>query len=44
VDQPLERSAFAGFSSRLTAGLIDWLIVLAALWIAVIITPRRPAP
>jgi uncharacterized RDD family membrane protein YckC len=37
VDQPLERSAFAGFSSRLTAGLIDWLIVLAALWIAVII-------
>jgi uncharacterized RDD family membrane protein YckC len=24
VDQPLERSAFAGFSSRLTAGLIDW--------------------
>jgi uncharacterized RDD family membrane protein YckC len=34
VDQPLERSAFAGFSSRLTAGQIDWLIVLAALWIA----------
>jgi uncharacterized RDD family membrane protein YckC len=37
VDQPLERAAFAGFSSRLTAGLIDWLIVFAALWIAVII-------
>jgi RDD family len=37
VDQPLERSAFAGFSSRVAAGLIDWLIVFAALWIAVII-------
>jgi uncharacterized RDD family membrane protein YckC len=37
VDQPLEHSAFAGFSTRLAAGLIDWLIVFAALWIAVII-------
>jgi uncharacterized RDD family membrane protein YckC len=37
VDQPLERWAFAGFSTRLAAGLIDWLIVFAALWIAVII-------
>jgi uncharacterized RDD family membrane protein YckC len=36
VDQPLERSAFAGFSSRLSAGLIDWLIVFAALWVAAI--------
>jgi uncharacterized RDD family membrane protein YckC len=36
VEQPLERSAFAGFSIRLAAGLIDWLIVFAALWIAVI--------
>lgn len=37
MDQSLERSAFAGFSTRLAAGLIDWLIVFAALWIAFII-------
>jgi uncharacterized RDD family membrane protein YckC len=37
VDQPLERSAFASFSSRLSAGLIDWLIVFAALWVAALI-------
>jgi uncharacterized RDD family membrane protein YckC len=37
VGQSLERSAFAGFSSRLSAGLIDWLIVFAALWVAAII-------
>jgi uncharacterized RDD family membrane protein YckC len=37
MDQPLVRSAFAGFSSRLGAGLIDSLIVFAALWFAFII-------
>jgi uncharacterized RDD family membrane protein YckC len=37
VDQPLERSAFAGFSSRLSAGLIDWLIVFAGLWVVIAI-------
>jgi hypothetical protein len=36
LDQPLERSAFASFC-RLSAGLIDWLIVFAALWVATII-------
>jgi uncharacterized RDD family membrane protein YckC len=35
--QSLVRSAFAGFSSRLGAGLIDSLIVFAALWFAFII-------
>ena len=34
MDQPHERTAFASFSSRLSAGLIDWLIVFAALWVA----------
>lgn len=37
MDQPLERSAFAGFWSRLAAGLVDWLIVFAVLWLAAII-------
>jgi uncharacterized RDD family membrane protein YckC len=37
VDQPLERLAFATFSSRLGAGAIDWLIVFAALWAATIV-------
>lgn len=34
MDQPIERSAFALFSTRVAAGLIDWLIVFAALWLA----------
>jgi len=37
VNRPPERSAFAGFSRRLAAGLIDWLIVLAALWLTTVI-------
>ena len=31
-----ERSAFAGFSRRLAAGLVDWLIVLVALWLTAV--------
>jgi uncharacterized RDD family membrane protein YckC len=37
VNRPPERSAFAGFSRRLAAGLIDSLIVLAALWVTFIV-------
>ena len=37
MNRPPERSAFAGFSRRLAAGLIDWLIVLAALWLTTVI-------
>jgi uncharacterized RDD family membrane protein YckC len=36
VNRP-ERLAFAGFSRRLAAGLVDWLIVLAALWLTAVI-------
>jgi uncharacterized RDD family membrane protein YckC len=36
VNRP-ERSAFAGFSRRLAAGLCDWLIVLVALWLSAVI-------
>jgi uncharacterized RDD family membrane protein YckC len=36
VNRP-ERSAFAGFSRRLAAGLVDWLIVLVALWLTAVI-------
>jgi uncharacterized RDD family membrane protein YckC len=37
VNRPPERSAFAGFSRRLAAGLIDWLLVLAALWLTAVL-------
>jgi uncharacterized RDD family membrane protein YckC len=36
VNRP-ERSAFAGFSRRLAAALVDWLIVLVALWLTAVI-------
>jgi uncharacterized RDD family membrane protein YckC len=36
VNRP-ERSAFAGFSRRLAAGLVDWLIVFVALWLTAVI-------
>jgi uncharacterized RDD family membrane protein YckC len=29
---------WAGFRTRLAAGFVDWLIVLAAIWLAVIVT------
>jgi uncharacterized RDD family membrane protein YckC len=36
VNQP-ERAAFAGFSRRLAAALVDWLIVLVVLWLTAVI-------